>query len=255
MEALSKDISQKRFLDNLSDERFQLKIEPKDLDLSISILSDSIIISFSKNFLFILPHILRITRLLQIILIFHDLLSRGAVVCEKIYHTKDDPTMLFGKGLVEAHIIKSNETDPIMRIDNKLWNQYQNLMGNKENLKSKLRNNCICEGDLDFAAEVLGSGVTAFRDEESENKVYFRHFDNLNWTLERLFKKFLKKKTKGSNIDELMSIVDRNIHNLGEIPILDEKLDKERQKKLHKWSVTKYLIENFSGLPLQKGSE
>ena len=104
-DSFSKDYVLKRFLGEHSQLKIQIKIE--DLDFSISILSDSIIISFSKKFLFLLPDFLRITRFLQIILIYNGLLARGAVTCNKIYHTKNDTTMVFGKGLVEAYMLET----------------------------------------------------------------------------------------------------------------------------------------------------
>lgn len=227
-DSFSKDDHLKKFL-NFSEEKYSLKIATEDLDFSISILSDSIIISFSENFLFLLPCVLRITRFLQIILIFHGLLARGAVTCNKIYHTKNDTTMLFGKGLVEAYTLESKGDDPIMQIENELWNRYKRMM-EKGNLESIFKKNCTTEGDLKFAEQVFcASYKTAFNQKKSESKICYRHFDDLEHTLSQLSERnFIRE----SNSNDFLSIVDKNIEKF-----------QNNENILGKWQVTKKLIE------------
>ncbi len=228
-DSFSKDDHLKKFL-NFSEEEYSLKIATEDLDFSISILSDSIIISFSKNFLFLLPWVLRITRFLQIILIFHGLLARGAVTCNKIYHTKNDTTMLFGKGLVEAYTLESKGDDPIMQIENKLWNQYKRMMEKEGELESIFKKNCTTKGDLKFVEQVFfASSKTAFIEKKPENKICYRHFYDLEHTLHQLSENnFIRK----SDSNYFLSIVDKNI----------EKFQNDKNI-LGKWQVTKKLIE------------
>jgi hypothetical protein len=150
------------------------------------------------------------------------------VTCNKIYHTKNDTTMLFGKGLVEAYTLESKGDDPIMQIENKLWNQYKRMM--EGNLESIFKKNCTTEGDLKFAEQVFcASSKTAFIEKKSESKICYRHFDDLGHTLSQLSERnFIRE----SNSNDFLSIVDKNIEKF-----------QNNKNILGKWQVTKKLIE------------
>lgn len=239
-DSFSKDNVLKRFLGEYS----QLKIE--DLDFSISILSDSIIISFSKKFLFLLPDFLRITRFLQIILIYNGLLARGAVTCNKIYHTKNDTTMVFGKGLVEAYMLETQGDSPIVQIKTELWNEYKRMIEKKGKLQSIFKENCNIE-DSSEKGLIFAEKVVFYKSEEvfiidnSTNKIYYNHFCDLKDTLNLISdKRFLGK----TNIIKFSSIVNKNIEKYENLSKTSDCEKQEEFKKIvKKWKKTKQLIE------------
>ena len=94
---LIKDEVLKNFAKFTDETTYNLEIDVKDLDLNISVLSDSLVMSFSKKYIIFLPWLLRIPRVLQIYLLSKGLLSRGVVIYDKIYQSKEK-SIIFGKG-------------------------------------------------------------------------------------------------------------------------------------------------------------
>lgn len=108
---------------------FDSQVNLKDIfqdTLIITSLSDSIIISIRKEYLILLPYIIRLATNLQLFLLTRALPLRGGITSGKIFHKRNDPITM-GKGLVEAAKLEKEAKFARVLIDDNLLTEYESI--------------------------------------------------------------------------------------------------------------------------------
>lgn len=225
------------------------------LDINVSVLSDSLVISFSKKHLIVLSYILRMVRIFQIYLLSKGLLMKGIVIYDQIYQSNMN-NMIFGKGLVNAYTQEQKIVDPVVEIDESLWDIYQKEINNNTKIKSYLTK-FKYSGDIDSLVRLISfDSRIMFQKPQNRSKFSYNYANRIEATLKELFQmNVIKRKNKHrGNLEQINEIVDDNIgvfSNELEVEKRSKILDKgkcdELSKRLGRWVFTENLIS--SGMP------
>lgn len=223
-------------------------LEKAKLDVSISILSDTIIISFSKKYIFLLPDFLWVTRVLNIYLLKHGLLTRGSVVYEKICQSEAG-NIIFGKGLVKAAIMEMTNSLPAIQICPKVEKIYcdETKPERLKRILESLQQDGIATGNIEVLSLITHHiGSKAFF--ENEGNLYYNHFVDVKDTLKynNALKKVIKKPKKYKTyIDYYRWIIDDNLslHTGNFEKCKNEDNNKKLERIVLRWDFTKSLFE------------
>lgn len=211
---------------------FNIDISPERLKFHFSILSDTIIISFSKKYLLILPMILRIPRALQLLLLQKGLLTKGVVIFDKIYH-KNNSEVIFGKGLVRSYKMEKNLSLPQIVIEDKLWKMYE---GDIKKLPNSLKTKLNATDNL----EMLHSYVNCKKDFFKQgDQIVYNHYNDARHVIEELLK---------SDVEFFSAIINKSIESQKEKlkkRNLESKAKGELERRVRYWEYAKEMFDKY----------
>jgi hypothetical protein len=200
----------------------------KDLEINTSIISDTVVISFPKKYVFLLHLISRSFSTFSLILLDYGLLYRGSIVYGKIFQS-DCGRIIYGKGLTEAAIMEKENKLPVIKICPKLMKIYSESM-TIDKLTSTL-NDLKNKGSISFDNIELASASILQTASDFINKIddinYFNHFINIKSMDIDTIKKIFKVKKNQSIFDYFIKIMDKNIKKFKS----DSELEKENVSK------------------------